>query len=897
MAAGNLGSLVVSLGLDAVQFTAGLTKAEYQLRQLNSSIQRFGGNVKGIFASLGVGISVAGIVAFGRETVLTAEHLRNLATDTGSSVEELSRLSNIAKISGSDFDTFQGALLRLSTGLSGSGEDASKVAKALQFLGVSAKDPANALQETADKLSKFADGAGKVAFARDVFGKSGGVFLSTLKSIAENTDQVNTKTTEQAENATKLAEQIRSLGTNSTTLANVFLNNLVPAISAVADGLVTATKAAGGLGVGLNAFLTNAFNKSGNFKSDLADIDDAIGRAQKRVSDAQNDPSVSAKLFDKLGLEGTARDINAANESLDVALERRKQILEKQRKDALALSTGDDHGQFLRKTELPQLPFRAPDGVAEESQRKALDGQIKQLDAFIQREKDILNAREDFLQHYYSQGLLSVEQNFSQVQGARDTELKNVLAFYDQQIAATEKFKRTASKSADRQDADNRIQDIREKQIKLVADAGFAEGKLARQRQVDADKYAADLDELNAKILDLEGNTARAAAIRFEAQNGLLRNTLASAGNAAGTAELDRLKAQQQAVINLGEAQRVYSNKLEETGIALARIDLLQQSGSITEIDAINQKASAAAKYVVVLTAQLDVLKRLAEDPAQGKAAREAALLGVQKLQLEIDSLALATDALAKKFNDIGSGAFSTFLQDLIGRTKTVKQAFLDMGKTITQQINKIASDDIASRLFGKEGPLSGFGNLLGQAFGSGGGSAAAATGAASGTTLTAAGATLDTAGLGLNAAGLSLDAAGISLDASGLSIEVAATALLAAADAIVAASAAQGGSSVASGLGSAASSIDFGAFFANGGNPPVGKVSVVGEKGPELFVPRGAGTIIPADEISRRRGAKQTSIRNTIQVNVMPGASRESADQAAASMARALQRAQGRLS
>lgn len=35
---------------------------------------------------------------------------------------------------------------------------------------------------------------------------------------------------------------------------------------------------------------------------------------------------------------------------------------------------------------------------------------------------------------------------------------------------------------------------------------------------------------------------------------------------------------------------------------------------------------------------------------------------------------------------------------------------------------------------------------------------------------------------------------------------------------------------------------------FAEGGNPPVGKASIVGEKGPELFVPRTAGTIVPND-------------------------------------------------
>ena len=36
------------------------------------------------------------------------------------------------------------------------------------------------------------------------------------------------------------------------------------------------------------------------------------------------------------------------------------------------------------------------------------------------------------------------------------------------------------------------------------------------------------------------------------------------------------------------------------------------------------------------------------------------------------------------------------------------------------------------------------------------------------------------------------------------------------------------------------------GGMYANGGRPPLGKVSLVGERGPELFVPDSAGTVIP---------------------------------------------------
>tara|TARA_Y100000401_G_scaffold114015_1_gene115473 strand:- start:1360 stop:3333 length:1974 start_codon:yes stop_codon:yes gene_type:complete len=50
---------------------------------------------------------------------------------------------------------------------------------------------------------------------------------------------------------------------------------------------------------------------------------------------------------------------------------------------------------------------------------------------------------------------------------------------------------------------------------------------------------------------------------------------------------------------------------------------------------------------------------------------------------------------------------------------------------------------------------------------------------------------------------------------------------------------------------------------FANGGRPPVGKASLVGERGPEMFVPSRSGTIIPNSSL----GGK--SVTNNIVVNV----------------------------
>lgn len=59
-----------------------------------------------------------------------------------------------------------------------------------------------------------------------------------------------------------------------------------------------------------------------------------------------------------------------------------------------------------------------------------------------------------------------------------------------------------------------------------------------------------------------------------------------------------------------------------------------------------------------------------------------------------------------------------------------------------------------------------------------------------------------------------------------------------------------------------------FGGFFAEGGRPPVGRPSIVGENGPELFVPDSSGTVVPNNALGGgstyiidARGADRTGL------------------------------------
>lgn len=87
-----------------------------------------------------------------------------------------------------------------------------------------------------------------------------------------------------------------------------------------------------------------------------------------------------------------------------------------------------------------------------------------------------------------------------------------------------------------------------------------------------------------------------------------------------------------------------------------------------------------------------------------------------------------------------------------------------------------------------------------------------------------------------------------------------------------------------------------FGGFFADGGRPPMGKVSVVGEKGPELFVPDRAGTVVPTTRWMRQPAAqggfgaagKQFTFNMPITVPVTGNVDRGTAQQIAAATAKA---------
>lgn len=210
------------------------------------------------------GLTVAlGVVAFKGVIDKVAEanaKLDDFAERTGASVEQLSRLSQIAKIGGNDMEGVVVALEKLSKGMAGADEETKGAGAALAYLGVQAKDSTGKYRDTgevlfevADKLSKYADGAGKTALAQALLGKSGAQLLPVLKDMAEMGDVVAKVNANQAATAEEYGKNQRRLAAVSGSYVRMLAQEAIPVMTAFSGALIEQKQQSDKVGESLKA--------------------------------------------------------------------------------------------------------------------------------------------------------------------------------------------------------------------------------------------------------------------------------------------------------------------------------------------------------------------------------------------------------------------------------------------------------------------------------------------------------------------------------------------------------------------------------------------------------------------------------------------------------------------
>src|ERR1039457_2593906 len=242
------GTLEIQMLANMAQLTADMGKAKGIVGDAVRDIEQ-------LLGAIGVGFSDSVLLDKINSVVDGMDKLRLSSEKTGASVEALSQLQFFAGVSGSGLDSLTGALVKLGKAEAGSANDAAPATKALQFLGLSAKDAAGNLKapsdmytEIAQKLYGYADGAGKTAIAVALMGRAGAEQLPAMKALVEIGPVEASTTTAQAEAAKEYALQVALLTRQKEILWQTVVTALLPSMQSFAAALTAAAKQADSLG-------------------------------------------------------------------------------------------------------------------------------------------------------------------------------------------------------------------------------------------------------------------------------------------------------------------------------------------------------------------------------------------------------------------------------------------------------------------------------------------------------------------------------------------------------------------------------------------------------------------------------------------------------------------------
>lgn len=249
---------------------------------------------------LGAAFSVAGIVAFTKNSINALDRLNDLSKTTGIAVDKLSGLDLAAKQSGTDLDALAKSVAVVSKNIGTN-------SKEFAALGVTATEPLEAFKQLADIFVKIEDPFQRAAFANKAFGKSwqeiapllaeGG---ANIGNMVDRGRELSGVTKEMAEQADKFNDQLAELEVSSKATGNEFAKILLPSLNDTAQAMRDLAKEGhpllallrGFVGLGKIPFdlafpaedLKQATSATGiikDLKKELADLETSKSKLQK----------------------------------------------------------------------------------------------------------------------------------------------------------------------------------------------------------------------------------------------------------------------------------------------------------------------------------------------------------------------------------------------------------------------------------------------------------------------------------------------------------------------------------------------------------------------------------------------------------------------------------------
>ena len=241
------GTLEIQLLANIARLQKDMDDAKRSVGGAMSAIEKSVGMAARAFGVLGVSVSLGALVLAAKRINDTVDAMNDLADATGASIENISALDRVARMTGANMDTVGQSLIKFNQALGTTTKAGGDAEKVLTALGLNAKtlrdmDPAEALRQTAVALSQFADDGNKARAVQELFGKSLKEVAPFLKDLAESGELVATVTTQQALEAEKFNKELFKMKANMDDVGRAMANPMVSGLNALIERFALAKK-------------------------------------------------------------------------------------------------------------------------------------------------------------------------------------------------------------------------------------------------------------------------------------------------------------------------------------------------------------------------------------------------------------------------------------------------------------------------------------------------------------------------------------------------------------------------------------------------------------------------------------------------------------------------------
>lgn len=258
-----VGQLEIQMMADIARLQRDMDSVKRSVDSTMRDVKRMADGAAQALSALGVGLSAAAAIGFTKGILDANAALDDMAEITGASVESLSALRQVARVSGEDMNNVAGAMTKLAKNLAGVDDESKGAGKALEAIGLTVQDikqlkADEQLLAIAKALGQYDDAGNKAAVAQAVLGKTGAALLPYLKDLAEWGALNASVTAEQAADAELLQKTLARLKSDISDAGGSLVRDLIPYLQLVATEFRNAQQGANDFGASGGALKTIA---------------------------------------------------------------------------------------------------------------------------------------------------------------------------------------------------------------------------------------------------------------------------------------------------------------------------------------------------------------------------------------------------------------------------------------------------------------------------------------------------------------------------------------------------------------------------------------------------------------------------------------------------------------